>query len=75
MANMAAKCIGMQVKVKTAGGETIEGEIFTYDANTNCVVLGKKPATPVQRLRLTLALRRGAHPANTEEEHSNHQGL
>ena len=32
--------IGLQVRVTTTAGDIIEGEIFTYDANTNCVVLG-----------------------------------
>jgi len=31
--------IGLIVKVKTSLGEELEGEIFSYDNNTNCVVL------------------------------------
>ena len=32
--------IGLQVRVTTNAGDVIEGEIFTFDANTNCVVIG-----------------------------------
>jgi hypothetical protein len=31
--------IGVVVKVKTSLGEEVEGEIFSYDSNTNCVIL------------------------------------
>jgi len=31
--------IGVQVKIKTSLGEEFEGEIFSYDVVTNCVVL------------------------------------
>ena len=32
--------VGVAVKVTTSLGEVVEGTIFAYDANTNCVVLG-----------------------------------
>jgi len=31
--------VGLVVKIKTSLGEDIEGEIFSFDNNTNCVVL------------------------------------
>jgi len=31
--------IGVKVRIKTSVGEEVEGEIFSYDTTTNCVVL------------------------------------
>jgi len=31
--------VGLIVKIKTSLGEEVEGEIFSFDNNTNCVVL------------------------------------
>jgi len=36
--------IGIKVKIKTTLGEEVEGEIFSYDATTNCVVLSTSNA-------------------------------
>ena len=36
--------VGCAIKCTTSLGETVEGTIFTYDANTNCVVLGASPS-------------------------------
>ena len=43
---MDANVAGMRVKVTTSLGETVQGEIFTYDSNTNCVVLGARSVPP-----------------------------
>jgi len=31
--------IGLNVKIKTQSGEEFEGEIFSYDSNSNCLIL------------------------------------
>ena len=31
--------VGLMVRIKTSLGEEVEGEIFSFDANTNCVIL------------------------------------
>jgi small nuclear ribonucleoprotein (snRNP)-like protein len=31
--------IGLKVRIKTSLGEEVEGEIWSYDTVTNCVVL------------------------------------
>ena len=38
--------MGMRVAVETSAGDKVEGEVFTYDAKTNCVVLGAPPYNP-----------------------------
>jgi len=37
--NSVESIIGLKVKIKTTLGEDVEGEIFSYDTVTNCVVL------------------------------------
>ena len=31
--------VGVEVKIKTTLGEEFEGEIFSYDTTSNCVIL------------------------------------
>lgn len=37
----AASVCGVRVRVTTSQGEEVQGEIFTYDHNTQTVVLGE----------------------------------
>ena len=39
---MDGNVCGVRVRVTTSTGEAVEGEIFTYDGNTNTVVLGER---------------------------------
>lgn len=40
---------GVRVRVTTSTGAVVEGEIFTYDSNTNTVVLGASVAAVCPR--------------------------
>lgn len=51
-----APAVGMRVAVETSAGDKVEGEVFTYDANANCVVLEEFiPQTQKKNIRIMKA--------------------